>query len=142
MTLVRFNGTPSAVFPYGNLLNEFLTDLGTVNGGDVRRNSPAVNVAETAEAYRLEVAAPGLTKEAFKIHVEDEVLSISSEQPATETEGLKYVRREFGYGSFKRTFRLPKRVNVEGIEARYENGILFVHVPKREETKPRTIQIS
>jgi HSP20 family protein len=142
MTLVRFNGTPSAVFPYGNLLNEFLTDLGTVNGGDVRRSSPSVNVAETADAYRLEVAAPGLTKEAFKIHVEDEVLSISSEQPATETEGPKYVRREFGYGIFKRTFRLPKRVNVEGIEARYENGILLVHVPKREETKPRTIQIS
>ncbi len=142
MTLVRFNGTPSAAFPYGNLLNEFLTDLGTVNGADVRKSSPAVNVAETADAYRLEVAAPGLTKEAFKIHVEDEVLSISSEQPATQTEGLKYVRREFGYGSVKRTFRLPKRVNVEGIEARYENGILVVYVPKREETKPRTIQIS
>jgi len=85
MTLVRFNGTPSAAFPYGNLLNEFLTDLGTVNGGDVRKSSPSVNVAETADAYRLEVAAPGLTKEAFKIHVEDEVLSVSGEQPALST---------------------------------------------------------
>lgn len=142
MTLVRFNGTPSSVFPYGNLLNDFLTDLGTVSGADVRRSAPAVNVAETAEAYNLEVAAPGLSKESFKIQVEDDVLSISGEQPTPQTEALKYNRREFGYGNFKRTFRLPKLVHVEGIEARYENGILFVRVPKREETKPRTIQIN
>jgi len=142
MTLVRFNGTPSSVFPYGSLLNEFLTDLGTVNGGDVRRSAPAVNVAETADAYRLEVAAPGLSKEAFKIEVEEDRLSISAEQSTVETEGLKYNRREFGYATFKRTFRLPKLVHVEGIEAQYENGILHVQVPKREETKPRTIRIN
>ena len=142
MTLVRFNGNPSSVFPYSNLLNEFLSDLGTVNGGDNRRTLPSVNVAETADAFRLEVAAPGFTKEAFSIRVEDEVLTVSGEQQASGAEEIKYNRREFGYNTFKRSFRLPKRVNVEAIEARYENGILFVHVPKREETKPRTIQIN
>ena len=142
MTLVRFNGTPNSVFPYSNLLNEFLSDLSTVNGGDARRTLPAVNVAETAEAYILELAAPGFTKEAFQINVEEEVLTITGEQPTPAAEEIKFNRREFGYGNFKRSFRLPKRVNVEGIQARYENGILYLNVPKREETKPRNIQIN
>jgi HSP20 family protein len=70
------------------------------------------------------------------------VLTITGEQPTPAAEEIKFNRREFGYGNFKRSFRLPKRVNVEGIQARYENGILYLNVPKREETKPRNIQIN
>ncbi len=142
MTLVRFNGNPNAVFPYSNLLNEFLGDLSTTAGIESHRNVPAVNVAETAEAYQLEVAAPGFSKENFKVEVHENVLTIFGEKPEVQQEGVKYNRREFGSTSFKRSFRLPKLVNVEGIQASYDKGILYLSVPKREEVKPRSIQIS
>ena len=96
-------------------------------------------MAENAAEFRLEVAAPGLAKEDFKINVEDVTLTISADKKAAEAkEGEKYIRREFGYSTFKRTFTLPETVDVTSIKAVYENGILVLTLPKVEVKKAST----
>lgn len=105
---------------------------------------PAVNIRQDENSFEVEVAAPGLSKEDFKVQVENDVLTISSEKE-NENQDRGYTRREFGYGSFKRTFTLPEnQVDVEKVNASYNNGILHILLPKREEVKPkpaRTIKI-
>ncbi|WP_223883330.1 MULTISPECIES: Hsp20/alpha crystallin family protein [Arenibacter] len=105
-----------------------------------------VNIKETAEAYFVEMAVPGLNKSDFKIDIDNQVLSISAElEEESEDKQENYTRREFGYSSFKRSFNLPETVNEEHIEAKYNEGILSVHLPKKEEAKQkpvRTIKIS
>lgn len=101
-------------------------------------NSPSVNIVETAESFEIEVAAPGLKKEDFKLHLDKDVLKIStSVEEANEDEGRNYRRREFSYSAFERTFRLPNTVNREEIGAKYENGVLVIGLPKLEEAKEK-----
>lgn len=107
---------------------------------------PKVNIKETSDDYSLELAVPGFKKDDFNIDLDDHVLTISSEKK-TEAENTEdnYTRREFGYSSFKRTFSLPESIDESKIKAIYEEGILTVQLPKREEAKPkpaRTIKIS
>lgn len=108
---------------------------------------PAVNVQETAEAYVLEFALPGLRKEDVKIEVEQNLLTLASqsrEEAETQDEAGTYTRREFRYQSFRRAFTLPDTVDKSGIHARSADGILYVTLPKREEAKvqaPRLIEI-
>ncbi|WP_109298795.1 Hsp20/alpha crystallin family protein [Aquimarina sp. AU474] len=131
------------------LLDDFFnTDwLGGTNVSKIGFNTPAVNVKETDNDYTIELAAPGLTKDSFNIELDNEILHISSEtksEKETNNEG-KYTREEFGYSTFKRSFNLPDTVNAVKIEASYENGILIVALPKREEAKvqpKRLIEIS
>lgn len=104
-----------------------------------RGSVPAVNVRETNEAYELEVAAPGLGKEDFKVELDNNTLVISAEKEdkhEEQNEKGNYTRREFSYQSFVRTFSLPERM-VEGdrISAKYHDGILHITVPKTEEAK-------
>ena len=105
---------------------------------------PAVNIRQDENNFEVEVAAPGLAKEDFKVQVENNVLTISSEKEL-ENEDRGYTRREFGYGAFRRTFTLPEnQVDVEKVNASYNNGILHILLPKRVEVKPkpaRTIKI-
>ncbi len=141
MALIRFN-QPSSVFPYKNLLNVMLNDFNTAVGQDYRSNVPAVNIQETENGYTLEVAAPGLQKDQFHIHIDGRILTISAEQKEEKTEEKnKWTRKEFSYSAFKRSFTLPENVNAEAIEARYDNGILAVQVPKTAEIKPKQIEI-
>jgi len=114
-----------------------------------RGSVPAVNVRETKDAYELEVAAPGISKEDFKVELDNNMLVISAEKESKhEEQGEKesYTRREFSYQSFVRTFSLPERlVQGDRISARYHDGILHITVPKTEEAqvKPvKQIQIS
>ena len=106
---------------------------------------PAVNIAEDETNWHIEVSAAGFKKEDFKIRIENDMLTISAEhkdekaEPEKNEKNVKaekeknYSRREFRYGSFSRSFRLPKeKVNEEGINAKYENGILNLTIPKRE----------
>jgi HSP20 family protein len=111
---------------------------------------PAVNVKESNDDYRIEVAAPGMKRDDFRVELQNNVLTISSEvQHEREENNMNdnyYTRREFSYQSFQRSFALPEH-RVEGgrIEARYTDGILHVTVPKREEAKvkpPRLITVS
>ena len=97
-------------------------------------NVPAVNVAETANSYRIELAAPGLEKNDFKISLEKDVLTIKVEKNnSEEVVEDKYLRREYSYSTFERNFQLPKTVDHDKIDAKYENGVLHVSLPKREE---------
>jgi len=98
-----------------------------------------VNIRENEESFMIEMAAPGLTKENFKVNIERNRLIISSELKEEKNEnGDKYSRHEFSYQSFQRSFVLPEGI-VDGdkISAKYNNGILLVSIPKREEVKPK-----
>lgn len=110
------------------------------NGGSNNFNTsvPAVNIKEFETDFKLELFAPGLKKEDFNIEIDQRTLSISSEKKTeTEENNEKYSRKEFSYSSFKRTFNLPETVNFDAIEANYENGILNLRLPKREEALPK-----
>lgn len=100
---------------------------------------PSVNIKETLESFLVEMAAPGMVKEDFCIELKNELLTISSEKKFENetTEGANYSKREFSYQSFSRSFNLPTSANTEKISAKYENGILFVEIPKKEEAKPK-----
>jgi len=102
---------------------------------------PKVNIKETAEAFMIEVAVPGLKKSDFQIDLDNQVLSISTEtKEENEHKEENYTRREFGYSSFKRTFNLPESVNDEKINANYKEGILSILLPKKEEAKQKPIR--
>lgn len=108
---------------------------------------PSVNIKETADHYEVEVAAPGLDKNDFKVTLDGNLLTISSEKENKQTfEQENFTRREFSYQSFQRSFELPKNVvDEENISARYENGLLYLSIPKKEEAKqkpPRMIEIA
>lgn len=106
-------------------------------------NLPAVNVKEDDNGFQIEVAAPGLKKEDFKLSLHENRLTISAKQEEkTEKNSEKYTRQEFNYASFQRTFTLPKNVDGEKIEAAYTDGILHVGLPKKEELKPADKEIA
>jgi HSP20 family protein len=94
---------------------------------------PAVNVEENEKEYRIEVAAPGMEKEDLKVSVNDGVLTISAERKSENEEKRDtYIRREFGYTTFSRSFTLPEEVDAEKISAKHKNGVLSIQVPKAE----------
>ena len=107
---------------------------------------PKVNIKETADVFTVEMAVPGLKKSDFQIDLDNQILSISTEiKKEKDHKEENYTRREFGYASFKRTFTLPESVDEEKINAKYEDGILSILLPKKEEAKQkpaRTIRIS
>lgn len=100
------------------------------------KNLPAVNVVEDKDNFRVEVAAPGLKKEDFKLNINNGVLTISSEKKQeNESKEENYTRKEFHYSSFSRSFTLPSSIDSDKISASYNDGILNILIPKREETK-------
>jgi len=124
----------------GDVLPGFFLDF------DKRMATPAVNIIESKEDYRIEVAAPGLDKSDFKINIENNVLTISAEKEEKQEEkDESFVRREFNYASFSRSFTLPESMDTEKINAKHKDGVLNVIIPKKEEAKQkpaRTIKIS
>ena len=97
-------------------------------------SSPAVNVVEDDKEYRIDVAVPGLSRKDFRIDLEDEVLTISSENKENKEEKKhNYMRREFSYNSFKRSFQLPETIDQENIKAHHDAGILTIVLPKKKE---------
>lgn len=95
---------------------------------------PAANVIEGEKEYRIELAIPGFKKEEVKVDLENEILTISAENKSEKEETTRrYTRKEFSYGSFSRSFQLPKAVNADKTEAKYENGVLKLTIPKKEE---------
>ena len=98
-----------------------------------KATAPAINVIETPEAYELELAAPGMTKEDFNVHLDEEGdLVINMEKKVENKEGHKghYLRREFSYTKFQQTMLLPEDADREAIGAKVENGVLMVNIPK------------
>jgi len=127
--------------------NNDLMDWGTSNFSSTNTSLPAVNVKETDDDYIIEVAAPGMSKKDFNVNFQNNVLTISSEKKNEKEEKEdSYTRKEFSYQSFQRSFTVPGNdVDSDKITASYENGILNIKLPKREEVKPkpaREIKIS
>ena len=133
MTLVRFNRNYPSLFD--RFFDNDLFDFATRNFSSTNTTLPSVNIKESNQDYVVEVAAPGLEKSDFKIELNRNVLTVSSEkQVENETkEGEQFTRREFSYQSFSRSFTLPEIADGDKIAAKYENGILSVSIPKKEE---------
>ena len=145
MAIVRFSNQFPRLFD--RFFEGDLFDWSNRNFSDTNTTLPSVNIIESSEAFDVEVAAPGFSKDEFNIELDNDLLTISSEKKVeNETkEGESFTRREFSYQSFSRSFTLPNNVNSEKIKAKYENGILRVSIPKKEEAKPKPakqIQIS
>ncbi|MFN3665115.1 MAG: Hsp20/alpha crystallin family protein [Sediminibacterium sp.] len=141
MTLVKHNTAPFASL-FDELLNNFPSTWG--KDANLAYATVPVNIHETADGYHLELNAPGRNKEDFKVNVENGLLTISYEKKeTTEDKTYKTIRREFNFRSFKRSFNLDEKINADAIQARYENGVLKVFLPKKEEVKlsPKEISI-
>lgn len=132
---------------FERFLNNDLSDWNLTNFSGTNTSLPAVNVKETNDEFVIELAAPGMEKKDFKINFKNNVITISSEKEDKKEEKKEnYTRREFSYQSFQRSFTVPENaIMSDKIEALYNNGILEVKLPKREEVKPqpeREIKIS
>ena len=148
MTLVRFsNRMPRRRGLIDHFFDNDLIDWSNRNFSETDTTLPAVNVKEKENGFEIEMSAPGLKKEDFNVELNNSVLTIScekKEEDETKDEDEKYTRREFSYQSFSRSFNLPDTVDYEKIDAKYEDGILTLSVPKKEEVKPspKRIEIS
>lgn len=142
-TLARMNRNFFPSFPslFEDMFNRDWNNFPSVSNGG-QGTLPAVNVRETDQAYEVEVAAPGMTKEDFKVELDNNILIISAEKESKkEDKEGNYSRREFSYQSFERTFSLPEKlVKGDAIAANYKEGILHVSIPKTEEGKHKNVK--
>jgi HSP20 family protein len=115
-----------------DFMSNFLSD-----GADY--SVPSVNIREGKKAFEIELAVPGMDKNDLNIQLDKDVLTISAEKKNENTDGDndRFMRREFSYSTFKRSFTIPDTVNVEKIKASHENGVLKVELPKMEEDKSK-----
>ena len=144
MTQLKFINRPVAK-QFDNFFSDFFTPSVWSNPSTDVASIPAANVHETPASYVLEINAPGRNKEAFKVNVDKDLLTVSYEKKEeTTTEGHKTVRREFQFNSFKRSFTLDDKIDASGIQAKYDNGILKIDLPKKPEVQqqPKEIAIS
>ncbi len=122
-----------------DIWNDFFTPV-------TRNSNVSVNIIEGKDDFRIEVAAPGMDRKNFKVDLDNDILTISAEhKEKNEEQKENYVRREFGFNSFKRTFTLPEMVDADKIKANHKDGILTINIPKKEEAKvkpPKSISIS
>ncbi len=145
MTLVKFK-RPGYNHP--TIFDEFFRDFWNESQqkGGSATSLPSTNIWEDKDKFNIELSAPGFTKEDIKIEVEDDIMTISGEHKTESKQTEKtFTRKEFNYGSFKRSFTLPENVDTESINAKYENGILKLELPKKEtevEKATKQIQVS
>jgi len=124
---------PSVFDDFLNPWNEWF-DNGVFAGRILK--IPAVNISEHKNEFQLSLAVPGLKKDDFRIDVVGNILTISCEKEENKDEkDKKFTRKEYGYSSFIRSFTLPEQINVEKIEAQYNDGVLQVKLPRKEDAK-------
>lgn len=122
----------SSLFPFAPLYSDLFEN--NFLGSKFASNLPAVNIKENEKEFKVEVAAPGLNKEDFKITTEDGLINISAEHEEKKEEKEEdYTMKEYNYNSFSRSFALPDNVKEEDIKAKYEDGILKLILPKKTE---------
>ncbi|WP_047447335.1 Hsp20/alpha crystallin family protein [Alistipes sp. ZOR0009] len=140
MTLTRFSNQLPTLFE--RLFENDMLDWSNRNYSTTNTTLPSVNIKENEEGFEVEMAIPGMDKGDFKIELNHDVLTISSEKKVENEvkEGEHFTRREFSYQAFSRSFTLPNTVDNERINAKYENGILSVAIPKREEARPKPVR--
>ncbi len=140
MNIVRNNHyRPSRPF-FDGFLTRDLSDwsVWTSEGSIV----PKVNIVETDNEFLIELAAPGISKEDFLVELDNDMLVIQTDKKenGASSYGLNYTRREFNYHAFKRSFYLPNTVEMEKIEGTYQEGILKLLIPKKEEGKKKPVR--
>jgi len=139
MTTLKFN--QPTLKTLDNFLDNLLNDLPVTK--NTTMNFPAVNISETKDNYELEFNVPGRKKEDFKITVDKNILTVSFEKKEeNKEENRQFIKREFITQSFKRSFTLDEKINADNINAKYENGILSLTLPKKEEVKENPKEIS
>jgi HSP20 family protein len=143
MQLLKVNNNPVQK-SISNVFDEFFNEFPAFAGKEWNNwNFPPVNIHDTANAYHLELSVPGRAKEDFKINVENGLLTISFEKKEeTKQEDHKTIRREFSYRNFKRSFNLDDSIDANNIQAKYENGLLKLLIPKKEQEKTSSTQIT
>ena len=137
MALMRFSSQYPSLFD--RFFENDLFDWSSRNYSDTNTTLPSVNIKESSDDFEVEVAAPGFSKDDFRIELNNDLLTISSgKETVNETkEGQQFSLREFSYQSFSRSFSLPNTADSEKIVAKYENGILRIVIPKKEEARPK-----
>lgn len=139
MTYVKFN-QPS-LKSLDSFFDNILNDLPAVQSNGF--NFPPVNISESKENYDLEFNVPGRNKEDFKITVEKNILTVSfDKKPEIKNDSTKQIKTEFTLQPFKRSFTLDEKVVADNIAAKYENGLLILSIPKKEEVKVEAKQIA
>jgi HSP20 family protein len=141
MTTLKFN--QPTLKTLDSFLDNLLSDLPVANNNN-NMNFPAVNICETPDDYQLEFNVAGRKKEDFKITVDKNILTVSFEKNEQQKDEKKqFIKREFVTQSFKRSFTLDEKIDADKIDAKYENGILMLTLPKKEEVKvlPKEISI-
>ena len=142
MSLIRFSNRMPRLFDH--FFDNDLIDWSNRNFSETNTTLPAVNVKEKKDGFEIEMSAPGLKKEDFNVQLTNSVLTISctkKEEDETKDEDGRYTRQEFSYQSFSRSFNLPETVDHEKIDAKYEDGILTLSIPKKEEVIPSSKRI-
>lgn len=136
MTLSRLSTSFPSLFDH--FFNDNMMDWANSNYSNTNTTLPRVNIKENNDEFIIEVAAPGMKKDDFKINYDNGKLSISSEVNEGNRESETYIRHEYSYQSFQRTFNVSQDlVDGEKINAKYIDGILQIVLPKREEIKPK-----
>ena len=136
MNLVRFNHPG-----FTNFFDNFEKVHQELTNGS-KGNVPSVNIIENEKDFVLEVVAPGLKKDEFNINLDNQILTVSRDIEQNETEtNVNYTRKEFVYGNFSRSFTLPKSIKFDNIAANYNEGILSITLPKKEEEAKLTREI-
>jgi len=140
MSLVRFSNVYPGLFD--RFFDNDLFDWSNRNFSNTNTSLPAVNIKEDSNSFEVELAAPGLVKDDFKIELNNNTLTILSEKKIEKEtkDEQRFTQREFSYQSFSRSFTLPQTVDGDKITAKYENGLLRVNIPKKEEAKPKPIK--
>lgn len=137
MTNVKMNSPFSKSL--NGFVNEFFNELPTAVGKTFREDvltNPPVNIEETPDAYQVSISAPGYQKADFKVGLENNLLTISTEKQESELiEGNKFIRKEFSVKAFKRSFTINEKIEAASITAKYDSGILTLELPKRETAK-------
>jgi HSP20 family protein len=146
MTLVKFKNRPVEQ-NFNNLMDDFFAGFPSIYKEDIAKgnfkNPVPVNIKETENSYLLEVVAPGLEKEDFKIQLDKNLLTIEAEKKAeNEQSSEKYLRTEYRFNAFKRSFTVDEKIDIENIDAKYVNGILTLNLPKQAEVKASTKNIT
>ncbi len=145
MTHIAFKNRPLEK-SFNNLLDDFLPEFSSIvyDHNAIGLKNVPVNIVEKENEFVIDVIAPGWDKQDFKISLDKGLLTISADlKNETENNKLRQVRKEFSFSSFKRSFTVDDKVNVENIAAQYVNGVLRVSLPKKEEVKasPKEIEI-
>lgn len=126
MTLVRFNNQPD--------ISDVIDQLFKSQGHSVDSGHPLINIYGTDHSFVIEMAVPGYSKADFSISLEQQTLKVNAEAKESETKDEKFLRREFTFNGIRRSFSLPKGIDTDNIGADYQDGILKINLPRKQET--------